>query len=216
MVAHGGGSGDETDSSARGGGILWRVAPVLIVLGITAGFCGLRSGGDGDARSPEVRIEMFAKGDCGGPDPGLTGVYRQFGCDEPGATFTALDVISVQLAVIRGAECPSGTDEVIALRTDFVLLSPRGESGSPDGIICARNLAGSHPGDPGAGGGQVVQGDCLAATGMETPCSSGGQDSVKVLDLVKRPEDCPDATTTMVPLPAEFGGAYRLVCGDDG
>lgn len=212
MVANGGGGGDEADSSARAG-IVWRVVPVLIVVAITAGFCGLRTAGDGDAHSPDALLAVFAKGDCGGPDPGLTGVYRQFRCDEAGATFTALDVISVQLAVIRGAECPGGTDEVIALRTDFAVLSARGETDTPDGIICARNLAGPHPGDPGAGGGQVARGDCLADTGLETPCAIGGQASVKVLDLVKRPEDCPSATTAMVPLPAEFGGAYRLACG---
>ncbi|WP_413754252.1 hypothetical protein NRF20_41500 [Streptomyces sp. R-74717] len=69
-----------------------------------------------------------------------------------------------------------------------------GSGGAGDGIpsktICGRNLSGDHPGDAGAGGGQLVKGDCMDDSAEEVPCG-GGSGVSKVLGLTKTAEECP-------------------------
>ncbi|MFD0330434.1 hypothetical protein ACFQZC_25205 [Streptacidiphilus monticola] len=71
--------------------------------------------------------------------------------------------------ISRRAVCPEGTDLRIAIR--------RGDADA--GTACLRKLHGPHPGDPGGGGGTLIQvGDCVYVTpdgiARETACASRG------------------------------------------
>ncbi|GAA3045366.1 hypothetical protein GCM10017562_03300 [Streptomyces roseofulvus] len=83
----------------------------------------------------------------------------------------------------------------------------------PDGVVCARDLSGAHPGDPGRGGGEVVVGDCLTATGAETLCSSKKPAPArKVLAIAGTRAECPAATIDVQPLVRPLGRAYDVGC----
>ncbi|CAO0830527.1 Secreted protein OS=Streptomyces microflavus OX=1919 GN=HUT09_13205 PE=4 SV=1 [Streptomyces microflavus] len=85
--------------------------------------------------------------------------------------------------------------------------------GIPTNTVCGRNLTGDHPGDAGAGGGQLVKGDCITSTAKEVACASAGSDAFKVLDLVKEKEQCPAATTEPMELMMAMGRPYDVICG---
>ncbi|MDX2297481.1 MULTISPECIES: hypothetical protein [Streptomyces] len=83
----------------------------------------------------------------------------------------------------------------------------------PDGVVCARDLSGAHPGDPGRGGGEVVVGDCLTATGAETPCSSKKPAPARnVLAIAGTRAECPAATCDVQALVRPLGRAYDVGC----
>ncbi|MEJ8643836.1 hypothetical protein WKI68_25655 [Streptomyces sp. MS1.HAVA.3] len=66
-------------------------------------------------------------------------------------------------------------------------------SGIPTNTVCGRNLSNDHPGDAGAGGVQLVKGDCVTDQAKEVAC--GGSGAQKVLGLVKTESECPSGTT---------------------
>lgn len=174
-------------------------------------------GDDSDDRpGPVFEFDTFEAGECGGPDPARPGSYRQFPCDGSAATFKALEVKNLITEAIRGSgECPPGTDLVIGLKTrSFLRPTPDPALADvPDGIICARNLSGDHPGDPGRGGGQVVVGDCLTAAGAETPCASKKPAPArKVLAIAKTRAECPAATIDVQPLLHPLGSTHDIAC----
>lgn len=131
-------------------------------------------------------------------------------CDDPEATLLVLDVVSPVEPPGRPG-CPFGTDQILPIYSPPLLeaASPpedeeevEEEEEEPEvtGILCARNLYPPHPGDPGAGGGLLVAGDCAALTEddevVETPCDGSGDHAaqLKVLAIVTNPDDCPDGT----------------------
>lgn len=76
--------------------------------------------------------------------------------------------------------CNGGVAEVVR-----VVADPPGRGGCPDDTddvlsvgagraACVRNFLDPHPGEPGAGGGALRAGDCVALDGRERPCSSTG------------------------------------------
>jgi hypothetical protein len=88
------------------------------------------------------------------------------------------------------------------------------------GIVCARNLYPPHPGDRGAGGGQLIIGDCVASVEgilSETPCNGSGDipPEYKVLDIVADALDCPEATESEIdrwPGVEQGDPGYQVAC----
>lgn len=164
------------------------------------------SASDGKGGSWEI-------GDCGGPDPeNKPDGYRAFDCDESGATFKALEIKSASI-MPNAIQCPAGTDLIIQVSRVFGSGDDKKGGGIPTNTVCGRNLSGEHPGDAGAGGGQLVEGDCVSATAKEIACASAGSDAFKVLGLVKEKEECPAATTEPIQLMMAMGRPYDVICG---
>ena len=146
--------------------------------------------------------------DCAGPDPSRgADAYRQFDCDEDGAT---VKVIALQPASfgITEPDCPSGTDEIITVETTY---SESSTSGIPSQTLCVRNLTGDHPGDPGMGGGQLKEQDCISADESiaEIPCGPG---ALKVLAFANSTTECPPETTDPIELQFQVGLDYSVIC----
>ncbi|GAA4911314.1 hypothetical protein GCM10023223_32280 [Stackebrandtia albiflava] len=133
--------------------------------------------------------------------------YIGIACDDPDATILVLDLVGPVEAPGRPG-CPFGTDQIIPVYEPPMLETPEpSESGEEpeepvvDELICARNLYPPHPGDPGAGGGLLVAGDCAAVVEdlvVETPCDGSGEYAaeMEVLAIVGDADDCPDGTET--------------------
>lgn len=85
-------------------------------------------------------------------------------------------------------------------------------SGLPTNTVCGRNLSNDHPGDAGAGGGQLVKGDCVTSQAKEIAC--GGSGALKVLGLVKTKSECPSGTTQPIELTISIGRPYDVICTD--
>ncbi|MEU5169062.1 MULTISPECIES: hypothetical protein [Streptomyces] len=157
-------------------------------------------GGSQEAKDWEV-------GDCAGPDTSESkDGYRAFDCDDPKATIKALAVKDGE--IFAGAvECPAGTDEIISVKVSFG--GNAASSGIPSKTVCGRNLSGEHPGDAGAGGGQLVVGDCVDDQAKEVACASGGN---KVLALTKTAEECPADADNPIELFPSPGRPYDAIC----
>ncbi|MFC5026937.1 hypothetical protein ACFPM3_32845 [Streptomyces coeruleoprunus] len=196
----------------RSSGCLSSLVALAVVLGI--GYGASRFFEDDKttpAPSKGGTASSWAVGDCGGPDPGdRPDGYKAFDCDDPGATFKALDVQSASI-LPDAVQCPPGTDLIIQVKVSFG--GDAKDSGIPSKTVCGRNLSGEHPGDPGAGGGQLVKGDCVTSTAQEVACASGGSDRYKVLGLVKDKEQCPAGTTEPMELTLAIGRPYDVICG---
>ncbi|MCX5192586.1 hypothetical protein OOK31_01550 [Streptomyces sp. NBC_00249] len=154
-------------------------------------------------------------GDCGGPDPkAAPDGYRALDCSDSAATFKALEVTSA--GILPGSiQCPAGTDVMIRVSVSYGSSGKDKNKGGgiPTHTVCGRNLSGDHPGDAGAGGGQLVKGDCVSSTAQEVACASAGSGAVKVLDLVKEKEQCPSGTTEPMELTLSIGRPYDVICG---
>ena len=145
--------------------------------------------------------------DCAGPDPSRgADAFRQFACDDAGAT---VKVIALQPASfgVTEPDCPPGTDQSITVET----YGEGSASGSPSQTLCVRNLSGDHPGDPGMGGGQLVEQDCIAAgeSAGEVPCGPG---ALRVLAFANSTTECPPETTDPVELQFQVGLDYSVIC----
>lgn len=161
------------------------------------------SGGDGKARN-------WSKGDCGGPDPEKgSDSYRMVDCDESGATFKALEIMDGSI-MPESIQCPAGTDLIIEVSITY---GSSKSGGIPSETVCGRNLSGDHPGDAGAGGGQLVKGDCVDDRAQEIACASAGSSDLKVLGLVKKKAECPSGTTEPMELLFAIGRPYDVICG---
>ncbi|MFG2235293.1 hypothetical protein ACGFNX_35750 [Streptomyces sp. NPDC048723] len=161
----------------------------------------------GNPESSSDTSSAWKVGDCGGPDPAKApGGYKRQGCSDSGATFKAIDIKDA--SILPGSiQCPAGTDLMIEVSISY---GGKG-SGIPTNTVCGRNLSGDHPGDAGAGGGQLVQGDCVSAQAQEVPCGSG---KAKVLGLVKTKGECPSGTTKPLQLTMAVGRPYDVICTD--
>lgn len=160
----------------------------------------------GNPESSSDTSSTWAVGDCGGPDPdNPPDGYRPQKCSASGATFKAIDIKDA--SILPGAiQCPPGTDLMIQVSISYGSAK---SGGIPTNTVCGRNLSGEHPGDAGAGGGQLVQGDCVTDQAREVPCGSG---AYKVLGLVKTKAECPSGTTEPMQLTMAVGRPYDVIC----
>ncbi|MEU1487394.1 hypothetical protein [Streptomyces sp. NPDC005752] len=162
---------------------------------------GSSSGGGGQ------QAKDWKVGDCAGPDTSESkDGYQALDCDDPKATIKALEVKDGE--IFAGAvECPAGTDEIISVKVSFGGNAT--SAGIPSKTVCGRNLSDDHPGDAGAGGGQLVVGDCVDDQAKEVPCASGGN---KVLALTKTAKECPADADNPIELFPSPGRPYNAIC----
>ncbi|MGW7441147.1 hypothetical protein [Streptomyces sp. NPDC054849] len=165
-----------------------------------------------DPGSPESSSDTSSAwkvGDCGGPDPAKApDGYKRTDCSTSGATFKAIDI--KEASILPGSiQCPPGTDLMIEVSISY---NGGKSSGIPTNTVCGRNLSNDHPGDAGAGGGQLVKGDCVTSQAKEVAC--GGSGAQKVLGLVKTESECPSGTTDPIKLTMSIGRPYDVICTD--
>ncbi|MFZ4274356.1 hypothetical protein ACOZFM_16755 [Streptomyces arboris] len=206
----------------RGAGCLQSLLVLAVILGLGYGASKVFSNKDSSSSSSASSSPSSASdgkggswevGDCGGPDPeNKPDGYRAYDCDESGATFKALEIQSAGI-MPNAIQCPAGTDLIIQVSRVFGSGDDKKSSGIPTNTVCGRNLTGDHPGDAGAGGGQLVKGDCITSTAKEIACASAGSDAFKVLDLVEDKKECPAATTEPMQLMMAMGRPYNVICG---
>ncbi|MEV8225238.1 hypothetical protein AB0P41_04070 [Streptomyces sp. NPDC079167] len=183
----------------------------LLILTVALGAataCGpLSDSGSGSPKGGSQKSRDWKVGDCAGPDTSQSkDGFQGLDCDDPKATIKALAVKDGEF--FAGAvECPAGTDEIISVKVSFGGDASTG--GIPSKTICGRNLSGDHPGDAGAGGGQLVVGDCVSDEAKEVPCASGGN---KVLALTKTAEECPADADNPIELFPSPGRPYDAIC----
>ena len=172
-------------------------------------------------------------------------------CDDPDATVLVLAVVDPVDSERAQPHCPLGTDRLIEIYSppilEFLADTDDEADDEPDGdadgvddqdaetgtadetewpevteIACARNLSPSHPGDAGAGGGQLVAGDCgyIDDDGnvAETGCA-GGDDAptaqFQIVAIVEDQLDCPEGSTEKYEMWADvtFGeDGFQLAC----
>ncbi|WP_051859594.1 hypothetical protein [Streptomyces xanthophaeus] len=166
-----------------------------------------------DPGSPESSSDTSSSwkvGDCGGPDPdNKPDGFRPQSCSASGATFKAIDIKDA--SILPGSiQCPPGTDLMIEVSISY---GGGKKSGIPTNTVCGRNLSEDHPGDAGAGGGQLVKGDCVTDQAQEVACATGGAGTFKVLGLVKTKNECPSGTTEPMQLTMAVGRPYDVICG---
>ncbi|MFD7262150.1 hypothetical protein [Streptomyces sp. NPDC059874] len=171
-----------------------------------------KSAEPGNPESSSDTSSSWKVGDCGGPDPkNQPDGYRPQKCTDAGATFKAIDI--KEASILPGSiQCPAGTDLMIEVSISY---NGGKSSGIPTNTVCGRNLSGEHPGDAGAGGGQLVKGDCVSDQAQEIPCAGRGKGTYKVLGLVKTKSECPAGTTEPMQLTMAVGRPYDVICGDD-
>lgn len=199
-----------------------------------------------DAPGGPVRLvdpEELVRGGCAVPlTDKVPTDYLGTPCDSPRATVLVLDLVSPADEDVAHSipRCPLGTDELVPIysppleETD-ASAEPRDEpadaepSPSPEitDIACVRNLYSPHPGDPGAGGGQLVAGDCgyIDESGgvAEADCNDSHEDvRFQVLNIVDDQIDCPEGSTEKYEMwpDTEYGeDGFLMVCavpyGDD-
>ncbi|MET9359594.1 hypothetical protein ABZX93_01585 [Streptomyces sp. NPDC006632] len=193
--------------------------PALVILAVLLGlgFGASKLFGDDHGKSSSASSSASHKsgewkvGDCGGPDPDdAPNGYTAFDCGASGATFKALDVQAASF-LPDAIQCPAGTDLIIQVSVSYGSKKSSG-GGIPSKTVCGRNLSSTHPGDAGAGGGQLVKGDCITSTAKEVPCASSGSDAYKVLGLVKETSQCPSGTTEPMRLTMAIGRPYDVIC----
>ncbi|MFD5870496.1 hypothetical protein [Streptomyces sp. NPDC060322] len=224
MTVHGstrprnGRTGGAISPSPRGGRTALRncakgVLVLTLALGATTAcgpFSDSGSGsskrGGGSSGGGSHAAKDWKVGDCAGPDTSESkDGFQPLDCDDPKATIKALEVKDGEM--FAGAvECPAGTDEIISVKVSF---GGDASAGLPSKTICGRNLSDDHPGDAGAGGGQLVVGDCVDDQAKEVACASGGS---KVLALAKTAEECPAAADNPIELFPSPGRPYDAIC----
>ncbi|NED01409.1 hypothetical protein G3I55_07040 [Streptomyces sp. SID6648] len=213
--------GSTPNRPRRGAGCLQSLLVLAVILGL--GYGASKIFGDESSKSKRSSSSSSSAsdgqggsweiGDCGGPDPeNKPDGYRAFDCDEAGATFKALKIEDASF-LPNAIQCPAGTDLIIQVSRVFGSGGDKKGGGIPTNTVCGRNLTGDHPGDAGAGGGQLVEGDCISATAKEIACASAGANDFKVLGLVKEKTECPAATTEPMQLMMAMGRPYDVICG---
>ncbi|MFD7557091.1 MULTISPECIES: hypothetical protein [unclassified Streptomyces] len=177
----------------------------------TLGAPSFKPSDPGNPESSSDTSSAWKVGDCGGPDPNdQPDGYRRQKCDAAGATFKAIDIKDA--GILPGSiQCPAGTDLMIKVSISY---NGGKSSGIPTNTVCGRNLSADHPGDAGAGGGQLVKGDCITDQAKEIPCAGAPKGSYKVLGLVKTKEECPSGTTEPMQLTISVGRPYDVICAE--
>ncbi|MFJ2234635.1 hypothetical protein [Streptomyces sp. NPDC087859] len=205
-------------------GCLRGLVALVVFIGIIYAIWWFTGGKDSDdeaSSTPSVSASAtggggsgeWKAGDCGGPDPDRAPEgYEVYDCDDPDAIFTALKIMDAGIlpAAVR---CPAGTDVIIEVSMSFG-SDEKPSGGIPTDTVCGRNLSDDHPGDAGAGGGQLVKGDCVAADVEEIACDQAGSGDFQVLGLVDAGSArCPSGTTDPIRLTIVVGRPYDTVCG---
>ncbi|MFF8913708.1 hypothetical protein ACF08M_10375 [Streptomyces sp. NPDC015032] len=175
---------------------------VLVLGAVTA--CGPKA----DEGSHEAKD--WKVGDCAGPDHSTSkDGYQAMDCGDSKATIKAL-VIKDGALFSDSIQCPAGTDAIISVKVS--IGNSDASAGIPSKTICGRNLSGDHPGDAGAGGGQLVTGDCVDDQAKEVACGSKGSGVSKVLGLTKTAKECPAGTDNPMDLFPSPGRPYNTIC----
>ncbi|MFB7598217.1 hypothetical protein [Streptomyces sp. NPDC056160] len=214
-MVHHGGTPTAPARRSRGRGCLPSLLTLAVVIGLGFGASEL-FGHDGSSSSSSSSSGShhsgdWKAGDCGGPDPDdAPDGYKAYGCGDSHATFKAVAVMDGSI-LPDSIQCPGGTDVIIRVSVSFGSGSRKG-GGIHTKTVCGRNLSADHPGDPGAGGGQLVKGDCVTSTAREVPCTSQGSQTYKVLALVEGRAKCPSGTTEPMELTMAIGRPYDTIC----
>jgi len=168
-------------------------AVVMGLVGVLVGVAGCSEVEEGPEGSRRVD-EMSDVGDCLGPDPDRQGGYVQRDCDGHDATG---EIIERVVGFARPPFCPPGTDELVDAEQGMVV---NGDIASLPQVWCLRNLEPPHPGDPGMGGGELLEQDCIDdAVGRVREVSCDGTGGVppryRVLAVITTIEGaCPPET----------------------
>lgn len=193
-------AGGSDHSTARRNRI-WSAVALLVAAAVIA-VVGFSLFGPDSSDEPTA---VWAVDACAGPDAAATGAgaatgaFRPLPCTDPGATVT---VLSIQDAVsVEQVHCAAGTD---------IVFQKDGNAGGETQVVCARNLSGDHPGDPGKGGGQLLTGDCVNGAGDEVACATEG--ARKVAGLLMGESRCPDGTADRIELGFNPERSYETVC----
>ncbi|MER6235091.1 hypothetical protein ABT185_03270 [Streptomyces clavifer] len=182
-----------------------RTAVLLALVLAAATACGPTSSSGGSKQAKEWKA-----GDCAGPDTSKSeDGFQALDCDDPKATLKALEVQDGAVFA-QSVQCPAGTDEIISVKVSFGGDASTG--GIPSKTVCGRNLSGEHPGDAGAGGGQLVVGDCVDDRAKEIACAGASGAVNKVLALTKTAEECPAAANSPIDLFPSPGRPYDTIC----
>jgi len=170
---------------------------VVVVASLAIG-CG--SGDDAPAGS-EAIDELSGVGDCLAPADEEATRFVQAACDDKRATVRIVDLVTS--AGDSPPLCPVGTDVLVDGRQGAVV---DGDIAALPETWCLRNLGAPHPGDPGKGGGELIEGDCFAVAGDDTVAevacdgSGGPAPEHRLLALTARTEDCPVETDEPIEL----------------
>ncbi|MGW4164353.1 LppU/SCO3897 family protein [Streptomyces sp. NPDC004788] len=201
----------------KSGGCLSALLIIAVILGLAYGASKFfddknkSSSSSSSSSSSGDKDGSWNVGDCGGPDPDdAPDGYRAVDCGDSGATFKALAVMDASI-LPDAIQCPAGTDLIIQVKITFGSGGDK-SGGIPSKTVCGRNLSGTHPGDAGAGGGQLVKGDCVTSTAQEVPCAQAAGSGYKVLDLTKDEKACPSGTTEPMRLTLAIGRPYDVIC----
>ncbi|GAA1313124.1 hypothetical protein GCM10009647_038750 [Streptomyces sanglieri] len=178
-------------------------AVLALALVLAAATACSKSSDDGSHEAKDWKV-----GDCAGPDSSKKDAYQPLDCDDSKATLKALEIKDGAI-FSDSIQCPAGTDAIISVKVSFG--SGDASAGIPSKTICGRNLSGDHPGDAGAGGGQLVKGDCVDDKAKEVACGSGGSGVTKVLDLTKTAKECPVGSKPLELFPSP-GRPYDAIC----
>ncbi|WP_405390574.1 hypothetical protein OG596_23600 [Streptomyces sp. NBC_01102] len=220
MIAHGStrprtsGTGSTGDPSRRGARTVLSAGSraavlVAVVLAATTACNPFPSSSSSSGGSQKAKD--WAVGDCAGPDTSKSkDGFQALDCDDPKATLKALEVQDGAIFA-QSVQCPAGTDEIISVKVSFG-GGDASTSGIPTKTVCGRNLSGEHPGDAGAGGGQLVVGDCVDDEAKEIACAGASGAVNKVLALTKTAEECPAAANSPIDLFPSPGRPYDTIC----
>ncbi|MFB7917989.1 hypothetical protein [Streptomyces sp. NPDC056061] len=204
-------AGPEGDVSARRRGprrTLRECSKAALLVALVLGAATACNGTDSSA-SADHKPKDWKVGDCAGPDEKESkDAYQALDCDDSKATIKALEIKDGAIFA-DSIQCPAGTDVIISVKVSF---GSSASAGIPSKTVCGRNLTGAHPGDAGAGGGQLVKGDCVNDQAKEVPCGSGKSGVFKVLALTKKPEECPSGTDNPIELFPSPGRPYNAIC----
>ncbi|MEU9762631.1 hypothetical protein [Streptomyces sp. NPDC047985] len=185
-------------------------AALVVALVLGAGTACSKEALDDTTSGAGRKAEDWKVGDCAGPDlKESKDAYQALDCGDPKATIKALEIKDGAIFA-DSIQCPAGTDVIISVKVSFG--STKSAAGIPSKTVCGRNLSGDHPGDAGAGGGQLVKGDCVNDQAKEVACGSGGSGVFKVLALTKTAKECPSGTDNPIELFPSPGRPYDAIC----
>lgn len=174
------------------------------------GVAGCSEAEEGPEGSRRVD-EMSEVGDCLGPDPDRQGGYVQRDCDDQEATG---EIIERVVGSETPPFCPPGTDELVDAEQGMLV---DGDIASLPQVWCLRNIDSPHPGDPGMGGGEVLEQDCIDdAVGRvrEVPCDGTGgvQPRYRVLAVLTTTGGGGCPPETIEPIDATIGLSSVRYC----
>jgi hypothetical protein len=181
-----------------------------LALGLAGSMASLVACGQEQLPEGSQQVEELAEvGDCLGPDAGRQGSYRARGCDDPEATHEIVEMVT-DIGPGNPPLCPPGTDEVVDAEQGHVV---DGDIASLPQKWCLRSLEPPHPGDPGVGGGELVEQDCLVVdaggTIGEVACDGSGPapPQHRLVGIADTVDGCPPGTVEPIELdtfPTQF------------